>query len=202
MKPLKYIEKQHVTIVQEADQEADDIEVIKFEPDVFPDDFFPHLDAVRFSEADNEAPQVKAKRKHRKRKNQDPEVVMQTALQPNLDVALIDPHMEASLHTPVFKCTFPSCKKTFAADKYRRRHETRNHSEKKHACQQCDKAYCTPAQLTEHVQRVHGTQLQCPHCDYKNPKQFILNNHIRDKHSGVEFKCNICDKKYRDSKTL
>ena len=191
MKPLKYIEKQSVCVVEEADQADDDIEEIKFEPDAFPDDFFPP---------------VNAKRKHRKRKNPDPEIVMQAELeyQPShgvLESSLkdLDRHVGASIHAKIFKCTFPSCKKKFATDEYRRQHETRSHGGKKLACQLCDKAYCVPAQLNDHMKRVHGTPLQCPHCDYKNPKQSMLDRHIRDKHSGVKLKCNICDKEYHDS---
>ena len=63
MKPLQY------TATQEAEHQDDDIEEVKFEPDVYPDDFFPQLDA----EPNTEEPAVETKRSYRKRKKQEPE---------------------------------------------------------------------------------------------------------------------------------
>ena len=113
MKPLEY---------DRPDDEDEDIKVEVIDT-MFPDNFFPELDA----KSDEAEPVVEVVVKAKRRKRRKSGETTGTHLQLIEEV----------------ECSFPTCGKTFKNAAYRRKHEKRVHSEKTFACPQCDSKFCT-----------------------------------------------------------
>ena len=56
--------------------------------------------------------------------------------------------------------------------------------------------------LKKHIELSHGEKFPCAQCDYSTADKQLMKAHVRDKHSGIVIKCDICDKTYANTVTL
>jgi uncharacterized Zn-finger protein len=74
-----------------------------------------------------------------------------------------------------------------------------------HACQQCDKAYCTAKSLKKHRQLVHlrnMAECTCPVCGKVLSSRIKLRAHRLTHTSQRPFSCHQCGQKFKEKRSL
>jgi len=95
----------------------------------------------------------------------------------------LDTHirLKHSLDKP-YHCVHPGCNKSFAV-RWALRTHMKNHEEKKHSCNYCEKKYHQKFQLMTHIRFKHlGMSYDCNVCGKKFESVYLLNYHL-DKHT-------------------
>ena len=116
------------------------------------------------------------------------------------NIQILNRHKK-TIHYKVFDVVCHLCARQFSQKQHLERHLVALHNigERKHKCDQCDRAFLTKNNLDIHYEANHkrSEAHQCPEC----PKIFwardYLKTHIRNVHKKHRpHKCDICDKRF------
>jgi DNA-directed RNA polymerase subunit RPC12/RpoP len=72
------------------------------------------------------------------------------------------------------------------------------------SCNRCNKTFTRKSNLKRHQDSVHSTErpFQCPYCSFSTKRKDILDRHIREKHFGVRYNCEICKESFTQLTSL